>query len=421
MNNSITKRSAGAEELVVLLNIIIVALMVSGLKGIANYFSFAFLLVILWIVIKHFDIAVMSPIKWFVLFIIYYSVTSMINLNTASFLTDVSYYVLAFSPLLIYNIISHSSKKYSLFTLKGIALIWGFMTLYSIYIYLMNPMAARESSDMFAGKLFGGYFFAYGSSLLCVYCFSLLFDERIKKTFKTRIVLLIAVVVLMVVIFMTNSTITTFATILGVSFTLIFDRILKKSEGEMKKKIEITLILVVSVAVYMFIWANIDRILSWLSDRNDVLFFKRVEELINGLLFDDTTTHYEKRADTLTASIQLFFESPILGVGYRFGNAFSEARFYGIGDHSAFLDTFARYGVVGAIPLIATYFYAMKDYCKRYLGVLLAFIVLVVFNPFISYQSNLIIFLFIPLLEHLLNKQADDNKLLKERILKKRL
>ncbi len=398
-------------EFIAFLNIAIVALMVSGIKGIANYFSFACLLLMLWIGEKHSVLTIKQPIKCFVFFIIYYILTSMVNLDAEYFAIYTSYHILAFSPVFVYIILSNIDKKYSRFTLRWSILIWGFMTVYSIYFYLMNPMAARESAadtDMFSGELFGGYFFAYGSAILCVYCFSLLFDARMKKNVKVRRGLLIAVILLIIAIFMTNSTITTFATILGICFTLVFGRILKRNDSEIKKIVKISIAFIAVFAGYLLLLVNIDNILSWLSERSDVLFFKRLEELINGLFFDNTTTHYEKREDTLIASIQIFSESPIFGVGYRFGNVFSAGKDYGIGGHSELLDSLARYGMIGAIPLIGTYFYSIKDYCKRHLGVLLTFILLVVFNPFISYQSNLIIFLVIPLCENILNRQAEN-------------
>ena len=148
--------------------------------------------------------------------------------------------------------------------------------------------------------------------------------------------------------------------------------------------------------------------MAWLDGHNEYLMLRRVKSLLQNYFFNFQTRHFSERTGLVKASFELFTESPIFGHGYKYGNVFSAGKAYGIGNHSELLDSLARYGLTGALPLFGIYYFSAKEYMKKHPGILVCFFMLVMFNPFITFASNLVLMLIIPVSEHLNIKTERD-------------
>jgi len=374
-------------------------LLTSGLKGLANYAS-AILMVLLVLlgVMKNRGLCIKKEALCIVIFIAYYVLTSIPELNPGYCLKYAVDYCLCFFPIVMFRQLENKcSMKQMRLTLRGMYVIWFAISLISIQFYISNPNAARNAAadgDYYSGRIFGGYEFSYGSALLCNYLFYLLMKTRSKK-----MPLIAGCGVLLLLVYLTQSTLTTFAALTGMLVTLVFEG----REGGMyryrKRFISFFAVLIVLFVLYLYLESNVSYIISWLYRYDDIRILKRIREILNSVFFDVQTRHYAERTGLVRDSLQLFLKSPIFGHGYRYGNVFSAGKIYGIGNHSEFLDSLARFGLVGSIPLFGIYYYSLRKYILDYLGILVCFGVLVMFNPFISFQSNLVIFMLVPLSE----------------------
>ena len=390
---------------------IIIALMLTGIKGIVNYLSFGLLILIFLIYYlgtKKGKLHLNSAIVCFIMFIVFYIFTSLPNINTNYFLTYTSYYVLAFSPLmLLQSLIDADDEQLIKCTLFFGLVVWFAIAIISTAFYISHPSVTRliaGGRSEYANSIFGGYQLAYGSALLLVYLLQFLTDSQLGR--KYRIICWIACIVLFVEIYLTESTLTTFATIIGIIAWVFLDR---KDPAKRKRSNLIlgTILLAILFSyIYYYVSGHLYEISSWLSSHSDAVINRRLSEILNRVFYSQASGHYTKRTDTLRNSFSLFIQSPLIGWGYKYGNVFSEGQHYGIGNHSEVLDALARYGLIGGIPFLCTYLFAMRDYCKKRISLVFTIFVLMFFNPFLYFQSQIPIFYFIPLMEYLVKKRV---------------
>lgn len=378
----------------------------SGIKGYANYIAAFCLAVVFLVCFTTYGtrISLKSDVVLIGFFILFYVLTSVPFLDAKYCATYTTAYLISFSPVLIY----HISSKYwenndQQRLIKWLSIAWLIISVISMFFYFSNPMAARElarDGDAFAGKIVGGYTLSYGSALIAVYVLGVIVGRKPRR--KIRIGLIFLYVLLTVLIFITQSTLTTFALVFGSCMTLLT---IRKTTG-LNKVIKVSLISILLFAFivvsYIEISDNVFFILNWLSNRNDTLIYKRMRELVNSYFLGENSRHYNERTGLITDSVKLFFQSPIIGHGYRYGNVFEAGKVYGIGNHSEFFDCLARYGLVGSLPLFIVYFRSFRRIEYNKFGLLCTFIPLVLFNPFISFASNLAILLILPLTDSIL-------------------
>lgn len=386
--------------------LIICILQLSGLKGIGNYTSIVLLLVCSLLMFCECNGKIHKITAWIILFLVYYSITSLPNLNTKYFATYLANNMLSFFPAVYYNYYLHNEKsdrqkvKRKLIPLL---FIWFLMVYLSIYFYILNPSAARvlaRDGDAYQGSIIGGYPLAYGSALLCVALLGCQVKYRFRGTIK--LILMIQCISLLILIYLTESTLTTFATIIGLIVTFFAN---PKIENKTNRIVYYFIVLFFAVLLfyftYIYIEENINGILLWLQSRSDYLIYRRISEIFNSIFLDVETRHYEERHSLITNSLNLFIHSPIIGHGYKYGNVFSAGKVYGIGNHSEFFDSLARYGLVGFLPLFIIYFNNAKKIFTRNIGVLVTFLIMILCNPFISFSANLSFFLIIRLIYEL--------------------
>lgn len=394
------KDNTATAKFVFLLFYFVCFLQLSGLRGTANYVSVGLFIVIIFLLV--FDNEMRFSYDEFLvfLFLFFYTVTSIPKIDMNYYMKYIAYYVLVFSPVLLHSYYRNKHKvfgaKISKSPLLVILAIWFFMVYVSIGFYLYNPDAARalaSHEDSYEGVFIGGYQLSYGSSMLCV----ALWGSLIQKHFTTKLNILVILLCasLLVLIYLTESTLTTFATLAG-----IVTAVIANMSGSNNKRVFLILtVIVVLLLVYIvstLIKDNLFAVLSWLDERSSIRFFRRISEILNSVYMDDQSRHYEERQSLIVQSLDLFVRSPLIGHGYKYGNIFEAGKIYGIGNHSELSDSLARYGLIGSAPLLVLYYKNAKLLFQKNVGLVVTFVMLVSFNPFISFASNLSFFLLIP-------------------------
>ena len=396
-------------NIVLLLFTIVCFLQLSGLKGIANYISAGLMAVIGLFALYMTEWKIHIETALVFLFIVFYVLTSIPQINITYCITYSINYFLMLSPAMMLPVFNQMIEKdvgvSERRILKVLFAVWFLMVVISIVFYLQNPSAARvlaADGDAYAGTLIGGYPLSYGSGLLCVALFG--FNLKYEHKKKMKSLLWCCSIILFALVYLTESTLTTFATIVGIIVVLITNT---KSSGKNKTiyyMILIGVIVMGAMIVYSTIEKNITVIISWLNSKNDVLIYRRIREILNSVFLDVQSRHYSERTGLVSESLKLFAESPVIGHGYKYGNVFSAGKAYGIGNHSEFFDCLAKFGIMGSLPLFSLYFGSLRNIAKYNLGVIASFTMMVLFNPFITFASSLTIFVIIPLLYQMGNR-----------------
>ena len=393
---------------------VLILLMISGLRGIANYISFGllFIVILFYLGSKGGKLSLKNKTCICIaIFMVFYFFTSLLAFNSNFFFVEYAYYAIAFSPaLLTYAIVSRNSNKGAITLLKVSLFIWALMCVYSIVLYSINSGFARLAAadqTLTTGIFFGGYPFSIGSAILSVYLFSLIWGRQHFFSRKLKFLIIIGCVLLFVVIILTESTTTTICAIVGILASIFLN---DRGRDTQYKPLKILLFCVAVFVTYIIINNNLDSIHSWLNEHSNQLFFYRLKEVLNAVFYDDQTRHFAKRSDTIFESLSTFLKNPVLGVGYKYGNVTSIGRAqYGIGNHSEIFDALAQFGIVGSVPFLMTYYLSVKSFASKYVGVVITLIMLMVFNPFFYFDSSLIVFLIIPLSEFVLKKNSESN------------
>ncbi len=392
-------------NIVICLNVIAAFCMLSGYKGLFNYVAYACVLAsayILFLVNRGRFYKDKSALC-FILYMIFYILTSIPFGNLSYTIKYASYNILSFSPLLLFSVIKHhGTRKAKIKCARLIYFLWIAIGIITIIYYRQNPLAARNAAahlDSSGGAIFGGYFYAFGSAILCVYLFAVYIKT---DSLRHRRFLPLVCLILFCAVYLTQSTITTISMCAGIITTILFRSKGKDKNHRIRLFLRLSVTAVAIGIIYYEVNSHICSITIWLSKHDDILLARRTAELLYSIFLSQYTQHYLKRTNLVLDSFKLFLESPLVGHGYKYGNIFALGKVFGIGNHSELSDTLARYGIVGGIPLYGCFFYGMKDYLKKYPGVLLTFALMFTFNPFTSYQSHLAVFLLIPLTEELL-------------------
>ncbi len=373
-------------------------LMLSGIKGFANYASFAILIVLLLLNIKSSLTKEQICVYYFLLFYVF---SSLPQLDVNYCLKYTIYYLLVFSPVIYYSFVTQKNMGKDVFKneLLVFTFIWLAVSVISIIFYINDPGAARnlaQDGDAYSGSIIGGYSLSYGSALLCTYLFGIIIDMEEDK--KTRAISTIVCIILAALVYLTESTLTTFAMLTGIVVTVVFERRASGINKYIRFIFCLLLISIVLLITYIEIHRNVYLIINWLNSQSDILIFRRIREVVNSVFLGINSRHFNERTGLITQSIELFFKSPLVGNGYKYGNVFSAGKIYGIGNHSELFDSFAKYGLLGFFPLLYVYICGVKRIATNHLGVIVCFVMLVIFNPFISFASNLALFVIIPLI-----------------------
>lgn len=392
-------------KLVIILNAIAAFFVLTGFHGVFNYIAFSCMIlsILTLFCVKHGRVYLDKSAVCFIFYMVFYVITSIPNGDLRYLATYAAYNVLSFSPLLFFGILKHyGSRKHIKFCTKLMYFIWLLIGVITIIYYYKNPLAAREAAAHLNtpdGAVFGGYFYAFGSAILCVYFFTILIKTDSRRQ---RIIILPVCIILACAVYLTQSTLTTIAMCVGFAVALLFRFKCKDRYHELRLLFRLSILVIVICVAYYELGNHIADIINWLSRRDGSLLEYRTSEVLAGVYLSQYSQHYLKRVNLIRDSFELFLKSPVIGHGYKYGNIFAQGTVLGIGNHSELMDALARYGLLGGIPLYGCYILGMKDYLKKYPGVLVTFALMFTVNPFASYQSHLAAFLLIPLTEEVI-------------------
>lgn len=397
-------------NLFIIVQLVMYAAMLSAYKGVAYYIAIVadFLLLVEIIGTSKGKIPTNKSWNSFMLFMVFYTATSLINFHPDNYYVYAAYYVLVFFPLLIFEYLKNCSTETIRKSLKSFFFVLVCFCIIATGYYIANPGFARELSSVEEQMAIGGgYFLAYAAAILCVYIFSKMLNGRIEK----KISYVLLCILFVCVVYLTQSSITTMAMFMGIIIALVTKG--RETSGNLMEDIikfgfiGICAIIVLSVIVYNK-YVIAEWILEFVEGKDTNILYSRIEEIVNSFVYGKNTGHYDRRSGTLTDSIEVIKRYPLFGVGYKYGNVFDQGRYWGLGDHSEILDALARYGIFGGFLWLYPYFRTIKHILRKNLGTAVTVLLLMYFNPFMSFHSNAVMFLFIPLFEELLRRKEQE-------------
>lgn len=353
---------------------------------------------------------------YFIGFFAFYFITSIPNMSDIVYWAGnvVAFMFVSYFPLFLYRKINRDfSLEYKCALLRVILTVWIGLVVYSVIYYIQHPGIARDAivyqsqfDNLFIG---GGYYLAYGSVVLAVFVFGILKKGLISSPrIKFGSVVFILLSSLHVVL--TNSTLTMIWLLVGFGLVVLFDT--KTNDDNHNKKKWIVIISAIAlISIFLITRKYIGSILMDFGDYSSTsLYKKRMYELGTVIKGDVYTRHTLDRLSRPLMSFELFKESPLIGIGYRFGYVFTRMQEYGMGNHSEIVDSLAKYGLLGFLLLVGTYYNFIKSiqrklFPKESSNWWITMLAMMAFNPFVSMPSLIAVFLIIPLISMVLSEK----------------
>lgn len=296
-------------------------------------------------------------------------------------------------------------------------IIWGIISVRAVVLYSTEAVSARDmASGLVEENVMtgGGYGFAIGSAILAVYLLEMLLWKRIKA----NILNVTFIVLLCAVVFFTQSTITIIALFFGILFGCIL-RMFRVSSFKRMGVRHILLIVFVVLAIVVLILVK-DQLGQYIIDASkgsDNIVMTRLKEVGNLLVHGSESGSYQSsdmadRMGRLSGSFDIFLDNPLFGAIPKYGANYYNLQEIGIGSHGELFDSLGRYGIILSIPYLGMFFYSMYRERKMQkasigMGYIVSIMIMMIFNPFLFSQSNLILFFVVPMLTYLYNYQEN--------------
>lgn len=303
---------------------------------------------------------------------------------------------ICFIPIVAYQWLKHNgSVKLKKTILSTSTLIWLYYCIKAILFYNSHVNAARNmaSNIGYYGNVAigGGYALGFGCAILAAY----FFEKFLYENYKRKYGLFCALCCLLV--FMTESTITTIVMLTGFGYSVLKFAFLKWKIGVMLLLSGLIIVVVCLIAsgiaaeiliLTRNFFSEISRPYAWRAvEIIDAIMGKRIQE--EGAI--------SLRAIVYKKSWDAFWLNPFDGQltsGILFGNA-------NVGGHSEFLDCFAQWGIFIGSSYLSIYIIAIKDIWShmRYHAFIFVFIGLFLLNPIRVFHIMFVTMLMIPLFE----------------------
>jgi len=351
---------------------------------------------------------------WVILFLFYYFFTSLAYGDLINTMEYIAKYVLLFACVLQFKYYKARNNPRELkFIVVCTLAVWTFFSVKAIAFYIEVPSAARTlAGDFYAFDniaIGGGYAIAFGSAILCVYLFERFINRNIiKKSLKYIFFVLVAIFFYLLI--KTESTLTLISCAVGVILSII--RKMWRNDGS-RSDLNKFVISILLVSVSLLIMLNIQEIGDWLieitKDGTDNVILRRFNRVGQKMAYSGPDSTYENYVDErlvyVARSWETFLKNPIIGVGFKSGNIYSELRNNGLGMHSAICDLLAQHGILGAIPVIMIFVKALKKECRVYYNTYIAtMLFMVAINPFEYFHAYTAIFMLIPMIDMLIDR-----------------
>ena len=355
-----------------------------------------------------------KTVVWVILFLFYYFFTSIVYGDIINTMEYIAKYILLFACVFQFKYYKARNNPRELkFIVICTLMVWAFFAIKAIAFYIAVPSAARTlASDFYAFDniaIGGGYAIAFGSAILCVYLFEQFINRNIAKR-SLKFVFFALVIILFYLLIKTESTLTLISCAVGMVLSII--RKMWRNDGarnDLNKLI--TTILLVSVSLVVLL--NIQEIGEWIieitKDGIDNTIVRRFNRVGQKMAYSGTGSTYENYVDErfgyVAQSWNTFLKNPIIGVGFKSGNIFSNLENNGLGMHSAICDLLAQHGILGSVPFIMFFIKGLKKECWVYNNTyIVTMLFMVVVNPFEYFHAYIAMFTLIPMIDILIDR-----------------
>lgn len=355
-----------------------------------------------------------KTVVWVILFLFYYFFTSLIYGDIINTMEYIAKYILLFACVLQFKYYKARNNPRELkFIVVCTLAVWVFFTTKAIAFYIAVPSAARTlASDFYAFDniaIGGGYAIAFGSAILCVYLFERFINRNITKK-SLKFIFFALVIVLFYLLLKTESTLTFISCAVGIILSII--RKMWRNNGA-RSDLNRLVMTILLVSVSLIVLLNIQEIGEWIieitKDGTDNTIIRRFNRVGQKMAYSDTGSIYKNYVDErfgyIAQSWNTFLKNPIIGVGFKSGNIFSNLKNNGLGMHSAICDLFAQHGVLGSILFIMFFIKGLKKECWVYYNTyIVTMLFMIVVNPFEYFHAYIAMFTLIPMIDILINR-----------------
>lgn len=316
-----------------------------------------------------------------------------------------------YSPIFMYEFYSRfEDKKYSRILFIIITGIFIFFSVKTLLFLEINPMAARDIISRGIDEVVmigGGYPLAYGLAIIvpALFYYTILQNDKdYMSSFITkhkianqvyRLILLFIIILFSAVIVKSMYAISFFLLIFGFILAIVFVLFNKF------KKIYAFLI-IISIVLVFFVTNGffVDSFLNYVfTVQIFPVLMSRVIDVIN--IFQNMSINASNDVVSRSAlymdSVRLFFDNFIFGIGYEYSLDFVLMRAAGLGTHSEWFDTLAKYGVFGLF-MIWFLISVRKIYFEKK-GFKIAFLIFIILgfvNPVNLFTIYFATFYFVP-------------------------
>lgn len=385
------------------------AYMFSGNTG--NLFLYISLgLFVIWLVIAYvtkpgFATRCINDKKIICLFVVilYSFMCGMFNGSVIFLIKQVGATILLYSPIFIFDYYCSSGKKSIKFIVGCMLLCWVYFSIKAIIFFTVNVGSAKTltaDSDAYGSiAIGGGLLLAYATAIFS----NILVDFILQK--RKRVICILLLILSIYLLFKTESTVTLVCTLCGMAFSFI------SAKGSNTQKYLRSFISIVLIVLFVFNLENIGRYIVEFGVQLNSTFGNRVKSFGYVFMGDaDRGSYAVERGLIMLRSLETFFKYPLTGVCYQHGNGFYPVEDYGIGNHCAWIDAFANYGVIVGAIFCLIYVYQIREIKKNKdsifsKGWVICLILMGLFNPIKAFHPNLLVFFIIPALNILIGRE----------------
>lgn len=348
-----------------------------------------------------------KTVIWALLFLFYFFITSLSHGNLVNTLEYIAKYLMLFSCVLQFKYyeIRRNIREIKFIVVSSL-LVWLYFAIKAILFYIAVPSAARTlASDFYAFDniaIGGGYAIAFGSAILCVFLFELLINNKKRYKGILRLIILCLVLILFYLLIKTESTLTLISCSLGIILAIV-----RKFWRNEKCKNDLKKVIIVFLLIFSFlvIVLNIHEIGEWIvkvtRDGIDNTIIRRFNRIGQKMVFSGSSyeNYVDERFGYIAQSWNTFLKNPIIGIGFRNGNIFSNLKKNGLGMHSAICDLLAQHGILGALLFIMFFVKGLKKECWVYYNTYIFTMLFMAFvNPFDYFHAYFALFTLIPMI-----------------------
>lgn len=365
--------------------------------------------------IKSFDMALKNKtVIWCVLFVFYYFFTSLAYGDIVNTMEYIARYIMLFACVFQYK---YYTARNRVGELKLVAvstlIVWVFFAIKAIAFYISVPSAARIlASDFYAFDnvaIGGGYAIAFGSAILCVFLFEQLINKRVFKN-SLKLLFFAYVIVLFYLLIKTESTLTLIACSVGMIISVT--KKMWRHDGK-NNNLKILFLTILYISIFIAVLVNFQEIGEWIVEVTkggvDNVITRRFNRIGEKMAYSATgltrSNYVDERWGYVVQSWNTFCNNPIIGIGLKSGNIFSNLQSNGFGAHSAVFDLLAQHGILGSIPFIMFFITGLRKECKvRYNSYIATLLFMAVVNPLEYFHVYVAIFTLIPIIDILIER-----------------